>query len=62
MQSLKLDIEHSTDLMQCIIPAPHYVISLTGTGSDSTWIVSGQDSMMRCTYDGVPTPISLWYI
>ena len=40
---------------------PAAVSSLTGVGSDSTCIVSGEDSMLRCTYGGVPTPIPLWY-
>ena len=38
-----------------------FVSSLTGIGSDSTCIVSSQDSMLRCTYGGVPNPIPLWY-
>ena len=41
--------------------APAVVISLTGTGSDSTCVVSGEDSMLICTYDGLPNPVPLWY-
>ena len=40
---------------------PAAVSSLTGIGSDSTCIVSGEDSRLRCTYGGVPNPIPLWY-
>ena len=40
---------------------PAAVSNLTGTGNDSTCFISGQDSTLRCTYGGVPTPIPLWY-
>ena len=40
---------------------PAFVSSLTGVGSDGTCIVSEEDSMLRCTYGGVPNPIPLWY-
>ena len=40
---------------------PAFISSLTGIGDDDTCIVSGQDSMLRCTYGGVPIPIPLWY-
>ena len=40
---------------------PAAVTSLTGTGTSETCIVLGMDSMLTCTYTGVPTVTPLWY-
>ena len=40
---------------------PAMVTSLTGIGSDNNCITRGQDSMLRCTYGGVPAPTRIWY-
>ena len=40
---------------------PAAVISLTGTGTGERCIVLGIDSMLTCTYTGVPTVTPLWY-
>ena len=38
------------------------VTNLTGTGTSGKCIVLGMDSTLTCTYSGVPTPITLWYM
>ena len=40
---------------------PAAVTSLTGTGTGERCIVLGIDSMLTCTYTGVPTVTPLWY-
>ena len=40
---------------------PAVVTSLTGTGTGERCIVLGMDSMLTCTYTGVPTVTPLWY-
>ena len=40
---------------------PAAVTSLTGTGTGKKCIVLGIDSMLTCTYTGVPTVTPLWY-
>ena len=40
---------------------PAAVTSLTGTGTGERCIVLGMDSMLICTYTGVPTVTPLWY-
>ena len=37
------------------------VTNLTGTGTSGKCIVLGTDSILTCTYSGVPTPTTLWY-
>ena len=57
-------------LIQCLIwymynvftdTEPAVVTSLTGTGTGRKCIVLGIDSMLTCTYTGVPTVTPLWY-
>ena len=45
----------------CIVTVPAMVTSITGTGSNNDCIVRGQDSMLRCTFGGVPSPNRMWY-
>ena len=40
---------------------PAAVTSLTGTGTGERCIVLGIDSMLTCTYTGVPIATLLWY-
>ena len=40
---------------------PAVVTSLTGTGTGEKCIVLGVDSILTCTYTGVPTVTPLWY-
>ena len=40
---------------------PAAVTSLTGTGTGERCIVLGIDSILTCTYTGVPTVTPLWY-
>ena len=40
---------------------PAAVTSLTGTGTGERCIVLGMDSILTCTYTGVPTVTPLWY-
>ena len=40
---------------------PAAVTSLTGTGTSERCIVLGMDSILTCTYTGVPTVTPLWY-
>ena len=40
---------------------PAAVASLTGTGTGERCIVLGIDSILTCTYTGVPTVTPLWY-
>ena len=40
---------------------PAAVTSLTGTGTSEMCITLGIDSMLTCTYTGVPTVTPLWY-
>ena len=40
---------------------PAAVTSLTGTGTGERCIVLGLDSILTCTYTGVPTVTTLWY-
>ena len=40
---------------------PAAVTSLTGTGTGERCIVLGMDSILTCTYTGVPMVIPLWY-
>ena len=48
--------------MQCFTDTePAAVTSLTGTGTGERCIVLGIDSMLTCTYTGIPTVTSLWY-
>ena len=48
--------------VQCFIDTePANVASLTGAGTDERCITLGIDSMLTCTYTGVPTVTPLWY-
>ena len=40
---------------------PAAVTSLTGTGTSETCITLGMDSILTCTYTGIPTVTPLWY-
>ena len=40
---------------------PAAITNLTGTGTGERCIVLGIDSMLTCTYTGVPTVTPLWY-
>ena len=40
---------------------PANVTSLTGAGTSERCIVLGMDSILTCTYTGVPTVTPLWY-
>ena len=40
---------------------PAVVTSLTGTGTDKKCITLGIDSILTCTYTGVPMVTPLWY-
>ena len=40
---------------------PAAVTSLTGTGTSERCIVLGMESILTCTYTGVPTVTPLWY-
>ena len=40
---------------------PAAVTSLTGTGTDERCIILGIDSILTCTYTGIPMATLLWY-
>ena len=47
--------------VQCFTDTGAAVTSLTGTGTSERCIVLGIDSMLICTYTGVPPVTPLWY-